>query len=131
MALVPAMQPDNPPATDLREEFQRRETGCEQCKRPDERGCPVRDLKGKPRHLERPRDQRDHRAHGAEKPPDENRPYAPALEELLAALDHLRIARERPDFMRRVFELEPDPVGDPVAERSPDRRPDPDRDEGN
>src|SRR6202163_2484138 len=107
--------------------LQHREAGRQQREGPDKGGNPVRDLKGNEGHFEHAGDERDYRAHRPEKAAEKDRPGAEAFEEYLAALDHLRIARKRPDVMHGVFELQSDPVGDPVAERGPDRSADPDR----
>src|SRR6185312_7400676 len=108
MAFLAAIKPDNLPARDLREVFQRGKTGRKQRESPHKGRRPVGDLEGDEGHLEGAGDQRDYCAHRSEKTPDKNRPDSPAFEECLAPFDHVRIAREWPNTMGRVFELQAD-----------------------
>ena len=65
----------------------------------------------------------DHRNDGADGPeemPEEHAEHAVLLEEVLAALHHLRVGAERPVAVDRVLEVEPDPIGHRVAERAAD-----------
>src|SRR5216683_5592062 len=101
----------------------------QQRRRPDQRGYEIGDLKAPVRHLEYPGGQRHRGPQRSEKSPDENARYAPFLHKLLAARQDLRVTRQRPDLRDLLLVSEAEPVGDPIAKRSPDPAGDPNRPE--
>ena len=98
-------------------------------RRPHECRPEIGDLKSPERHFENPGDQRHRGPQRSEEPADENSENAPFLHEGFAARNKVGMARQRPHVRDRVFELEADPVGQPVADGGTKRRRNPDRPE--
>ena len=96
---------------------------------PDERRGEIGDLETPVRHREHAGDQRHRGAQRPREAADEDRERAPLPDERLARRNDGRMLRQRPHVIDAVFELEADPVGQPVAERGADRARDPDRPE--
>src|SRR5258708_11803119 len=101
----------------------------QQRRRPDQRRYEIGDLKLPVRHLEYPGGQRHRGAQRSEKSPDKNARYAPFPHKLLAARQYLRVTRQRPDLRDLLLVSEAEPVGDPIAKRSPEPARNPDRPE--
>src|SRR6266446_7075948 len=101
----------------------------QQCRRPDQRGHEIGDLKVPIWHLEYPGSERHGSSQRSEKSPDENARYAPLLHKDFAARQNLRIARQRPHVRDLLLVPVAEPIGDPIAKRSTDRTGDPDRPE--
>src|SRR5260370_25356521 len=117
-ALHHAPQPFGDLPDDVAEQQQRR--------RPDQRGYEIGDLKAPVRHLEYPGSERHRGPQRSEKSPDEDARYAPGFHKGFPARQYLRITRQRPDLRDLLLVPEAEPVGDPIAERSPDPTGNPD-----
>ena len=90
---------------------------------PDDRRGDIGDLERDVSHPHHAGDQRDHGADRAEEAADEDADAAPAVEEVAAGAQQLRVAGERPDPLHPVLQPHPDPVGDGVAQDGAGDRP--------
>src|SRR6266511_4905562 len=88
--------------------------------RPDQRRDEIGDLERPVGHFENAGGERHRGPQRPEEPADEDRGHAPFFHERLAARQDLGIARQRPHLGDLLLVAVAEPVGDPVAERSPD-----------